>query len=81
MAAGIPSSHRCVGLEVVPPARLAIAPTTRDGATRDEDGGFRVLVLDGYSHLDPVSSEAAEPVASIVAFIDEHQQGTVTTPP
>jgi hypothetical protein len=60
--------------------RRAIATTTRDGATRDDESGFRVLVLDGYWHLDPVSAEVAEPTASIVAFIDEHSSGTVTLP-
>lgn len=62
------------------PYRQAIAPTTRDGATRDEDAGFRVLVLDGYGHLDPVTSESAEPAASVAAFLDEHHEGTVQTP-
>jgi hypothetical protein len=62
------------------PYRLAIAPTTRDGASRDEPSGFRVLVLPGYGHLDPVTSESPEPAASIAAFLAEHREGTVETP-
>ena len=62
------------------PYRLAIAPTTRDGATRDEDAGFRAVVLPAFEHLDAVMSEADEPVASMLEFLDAHHEGTVTLP-
>lgn len=62
------------------PYRQRIAPTTRAGATRDDPAGFQVLVLEGHGHLDPVTSESTEPAATIVAFLDEHREGTVQTP-
>ncbi len=57
--------------------RTAIAATTRDGATREEDAGFRVLVLADYWHLDPVVAETEEPAASIAAFLEANREGTV----
>lgn len=62
------------------PYRLAIAPTTRSGATRDEAAGFQVLILDGYGHLDPVSAEVEEPAATVVAFMEQNREGTVSVP-
>lgn len=60
------------------PFRRVIAPVARNGATRDEEAGFRLVIFENWTHLDLVVSDRPEPAAAIIYFVKENHQGTVS---
>lgn len=70
------------------PLRARVAPAVgagrpRQGATRAEDDGFRVLRAEGLTHMDPITAdESMNPVpAAVLEFVGQHgAAGAVALP-
>jgi pimeloyl-ACP methyl ester carboxylesterase len=66
--------------------RATLAPMTRDGHTRDEEAGYKVIIAPGHAHLDVVMSSNAveggngilDPLLDWMSAI--HQGQTLPTP-
>jgi len=57
--------------------RTRLAPTARNGASRDQEAGFRVLQLEGWYHGDVELAEDATLAQAIADFVQANRSGSV----